>query len=143
MKPTGARVSTARLQPKLNRKDNAMPKITRRPPCHLMVCPNCASSDVAIDATAKWDVEAQEWELSSTQDTITCQACGSEGYEAEFSLSCRPTPTPRPTCALRFSIDLDPSAWRQAQTRADAGSNRRCIFPARFANSTCTGPVKW
>ena len=84
MKPTGARVSTARLQPKLNRKDNAMPKITRRPPCHLMVCPNCASSDVAIDATAKWDVEAQEWELSSTQDTITCQACGSEGYEAEF-----------------------------------------------------------
>lgn len=51
-------------------------------PYHV-TCPVCGSPDVAIDATAKWDFETQDWTLSGTFDDRTCQTCGYESHSFE------------------------------------------------------------
>jgi len=45
-----------------------------------VVCPQCASPNVSVDATARWDFEAQDWVLSSTFDDRTCDDCGCESH---------------------------------------------------------------
>jgi len=40
-----------------------------------IICPKCGSDDVVCDATARWSVENQCWELSGTFDDKTCQQC--------------------------------------------------------------------
>lgn len=43
------------------------------------VCDECGSEAVNCDAYATWNVETQEWELSSTFDKgSTCDDCGGE-----------------------------------------------------------------
>lgn len=44
-----------------------------------VVCPHCGSPSVACDATARWDYETQDWELSSVFDDRTCDDCGHHG----------------------------------------------------------------
>lgn len=46
-----------------------MPKIK-------IVCAQCGGENVLRDAYASWDVEAQEWVLSSIYDAFTCDDCG-------------------------------------------------------------------
>lgn len=45
------------------------------------VCNNCGSDDITCDATARWDVDTQNWELSGTFDSKTCGNCG---YEKDY-----------------------------------------------------------
>lgn len=41
-----------------------------------MVCADCGSDEVACDASARWSVETQQWELSGLFDNGGCDACG-------------------------------------------------------------------
>lgn len=49
------------------------PKIREKP-----VCACCGSDDVVLDATAAWDIDAQEWVLNSTFDDAYCNTCETE-----------------------------------------------------------------
>lgn len=40
-----------------------------------IVCDMCGSSDIVKDAWAAWDIDAQDWELSSVFDDNFCQNC--------------------------------------------------------------------
>lgn len=42
------------------------------------VCPDCGSTEVRLDAYAAWNTESQDWELSATFDSCTCEDCGEE-----------------------------------------------------------------
>lgn len=41
-------------------------------------CPNCGSTEICADGAARWDIETQDWVLSSTYDDMTCDDCGAE-----------------------------------------------------------------
>lgn len=49
----------------------------------IMVCEGCGSADVCIDAVARWDIATQDWALSGTHDTITCQVCEYESHSCD------------------------------------------------------------
>lgn len=55
-------------------------------------CPKCGSHELAIDAVAKWDIEAQAWLLEGVYDDITCQQCG---YESNMDFDYRDVPPDR------------------------------------------------
>lgn len=40
-----------------------------------MICRNCKSDQVSMDATAVWDVDKQDWVLSGIMDTAYCDIC--------------------------------------------------------------------
>lgn len=44
-------------------------------------CKDCGSLDIVRDAFADWDVEEQEWVLSSVYDYMCCRDCGEESIE--------------------------------------------------------------
>ena len=46
-----------------------------------IVCSNCGSDDITCDATTRWDVDTQQWELSGVFDSKTCGNCG---YEKDY-----------------------------------------------------------
>jgi hypothetical protein len=50
---------------------------TEPKPC-LPVCHECYSHDIAVDATATWDVEQQDWVLAGIQETTWCYVCEEE-----------------------------------------------------------------
>ena len=50
------------------------------------VCHRCGSSDVAIDAWAEWDVQAQDWVLRNTSTSEFCDHCYSETQLVEVEL---------------------------------------------------------
>jgi ribosomal protein S27E len=41
-------------------------------------CKECRSTQICRDAVARWSEPEQVWELSSTQDNVTCDDCGCE-----------------------------------------------------------------
>ena len=43
-----------------------------------VVCDRCGSDVVTRDACTRWNVDSQEWEISATYDTMTCQSCEHE-----------------------------------------------------------------
>lgn len=43
-------------------------------------CPECGSANVGADATATWNDETQDWEVSGVYDCTSCWDCG---YEAK------------------------------------------------------------
>jgi len=45
------------------------------------VCKACGSDEISCDATARWDIDIQNWELSGTFDSKTCDQCG---YEKDY-----------------------------------------------------------
>lgn len=45
------------------------------------VCRSCGSDDVTCDATARWDEDTQNWELSGVFDSKTCGQCS---YEKDY-----------------------------------------------------------
>ena len=42
------------------------------------VCRHCGSENVSVDATARWSVETQTWELAGLFDNSDCEDCGRE-----------------------------------------------------------------
>jgi hypothetical protein len=48
-----------------------MPKIK-------MVCPYCGGDDVGRDATVRWNIEKQDWELSGIFDDGFCDDCSTD-----------------------------------------------------------------
>ena len=47
------------------------------------VCKYCDSDDLVRDAVVRWDVDQQEWVLSTTFDDVTCCSCNAEGYDID------------------------------------------------------------
>jgi len=45
----------------------------------IKICPNCGSESVGHDAAARWNVEKQDYEISSIQDNAWCDECGYDG----------------------------------------------------------------
>lgn len=39
-------------------------------------CPHCDSENVLVDAFARWDDQAQSWELHDFYETAVCNDCG-------------------------------------------------------------------
>ena len=53
-----------------------------------MVCKTCGSEEVSKDATARWNVESQEWELSATYDKPNfCETCEGETSIDEIEIN--------------------------------------------------------
>lgn len=46
-----------------------------------IVCSKCGGENVLRDAYASWDVEAQEWLLSSVYDAFRCDDCGHDACD--------------------------------------------------------------
>ena len=46
-------------------------------------CPECGSTNIAMDAVARWDFDAQAWALSSLLEFVACDGCGNEEFEPE------------------------------------------------------------
>jgi len=42
------------------------------------ICEHCGNDNISRDATAEWDIETQEWVLSSVQDATYCEDCDCE-----------------------------------------------------------------
>ena len=46
-----------------------------------MVCSECGSENVVVDAYASWNFDTQEWEVASTHDKGSyCEDCDDEVY---------------------------------------------------------------
>lgn len=54
--------------------------------CLQIICPACGSENIVKDATATWNEERRQWELSDVQDHETCNDCGWEGDEAAIRI---------------------------------------------------------
>lgn len=48
-----------------------------------IICPICGSEDISKDASARWSVEDQRWELGGEQD---CETCGNCGHESDAGM---------------------------------------------------------
>ncbi|SCM79925.1 hypothetical protein KL86PLE_90711 [uncultured Pleomorphomonas sp.] len=46
-----------------------------------IVCSKCGGDTILRDAYAYWDVEAQEWALSSVYDAFLCSSCGHDACD--------------------------------------------------------------
>lgn len=44
----------------------------------IIYCAHCGSTNVSRDATAKWNVLGQYWELADVFDHADCEDCGGE-----------------------------------------------------------------
>ena len=51
---------------------------TKAKPVQFPYCNACGSAGVISDASARWCISAQEWDLSGVQDYECCDACGGE-----------------------------------------------------------------
>lgn len=52
-------------------------------------CEYCGSTNVLRDATAKWNLIAQTWELCTTLDHADCEDCGDETHLREAPIKGR------------------------------------------------------
>ena len=83
-----------------------MPKIE-------LLCPTCGAADMTRDACARWNAETGAWELSSTYDVMTCDACGNEHYEcAEIDLDTLPEEGSDEWLALANAAEKTPDDQR-------------------------------
>ncbi|ESQ75196.1 hypothetical protein ABAC402_11035 [Asticcacaulis sp. AC402] len=48
-----------------------------------IICADCGSDRILKDAYAEWDIETQEWVLSTTFDDNLCDACGGTTVQEE------------------------------------------------------------
>jgi type II secretory ATPase GspE/PulE/Tfp pilus assembly ATPase PilB-like protein len=58
------------------------------------VCKYCGSENVSVDATARWNVDAQAWELAGLFDNSDCDDCGGETTIVEALTMEREHPDP-------------------------------------------------
>lgn len=70
------------------------------------ICRDCGSTEIVRDASARWDVAAQDWTLSGVYDCTFCDECNGESDNlAEWIEAALPDTGPLVT--LRFR----PQAW--------------------------------
>jgi hypothetical protein len=50
------------------------------------ICVYCGSTDVSCDATVRWDIGTQQWEIAGVQDQEYCEDCGGETSLAKVEL---------------------------------------------------------
>lgn len=62
---------------------------TKKAPKIKMVCEDCGSENVMIDAWAVWDVDLQEWVLGPTFDHSHCDDCEGDAHIAEVPIKAR------------------------------------------------------
>lgn len=43
------------------------------------ICPACGSDEIRADSFAEWNIEEQQWQLSSTYDDCYCENCDRTG----------------------------------------------------------------
>lgn len=48
------------------------------------VCSHCGSDSLARDASARWDVDTQQWEVSGVYDCTFCDTCSAERVVGQF-----------------------------------------------------------
>lgn len=41
-------------------------------------CKYCGSDNVTVDAVARWNIAAQQWEIAGLLDNSDCNDCGGE-----------------------------------------------------------------
>lgn len=41
-------------------------------------CKHCGGTNVTMDCVARWNVDAQKWEMSAELDNTDCDDCGGE-----------------------------------------------------------------
>lgn len=51
---------------------------------YTLKCPECGSAECGVDAFAAWNDDTQEFELSSTYDSVTCLECEYESSNGKF-----------------------------------------------------------
>lgn len=76
-----------------------------------LICPYCHSHDIVIDACASWNTKAQEWQLSSTHDVMSCEKCGQEFREADEMAA----PEPEPDDSLATSEEINRAVSEYAE----------------------------
>jgi len=52
----------------------------------MMICEECGSSDVMLDAWAVWDAESDAWVLGQTFDAGHCAHCDGEARIVEIEI---------------------------------------------------------
>jgi len=52
----------------------------------IYICKRCGSDQITFDATAYWDVEKQDFVLTSTQDASWCGGCDGEASVDEVEV---------------------------------------------------------
>jgi len=65
------------------------------------VCAHCGSESIVRDAAVRWDVESQQWVVTSIFDCTTCDFCGAEGDDLANWV-----PAEQVTPPKQFEIDL-------------------------------------
>lgn len=71
------------------------------------VCKWCGSENVTHDALARWDMAAQEWEISSTLDNADCDRCGGECDIEDVPANYDPWAFARPVHRIVVREDCD------------------------------------
>lgn len=51
-----------------------------------LVCNTCGGDDITFDASARWNVETQEYEMTGLYDNKDCQDCGGECHTEAVEL---------------------------------------------------------
>lgn len=70
-------MSNSQTEPVLGSSSETSPGNQKKTKVKL-VCRSCGSDDIVSDAYARWDVQTQEWDLSSVLDNKICESCGYE-----------------------------------------------------------------
>lgn len=83
LEAVGAPVDTYEEEPEVAEETVPPPQPGRKAKRVALVCPYCGSAAIAADASAHWCVDTQEWELSASYDSKTCDDCGEEFDSAE------------------------------------------------------------
>lgn len=90
----------------------AEPKAPSEPePTYDYICDNCGSNDCGHDASAKWDVTCQVFDLCTTYDNTFCDACGLDDPGIH-------------------RIQIDPAPKARELVQLDAFNVAICYFPA-------------
>lgn len=63
-----------------------------------IVCRTCGSDDILSDAWARWNVETQQWELSSALDNEECCCCEGETHTIDVPIDTPNAHEPHKDC---------------------------------------------
>lgn len=69
------------IEPDISKWDHSGPQPI------VPTCSNCGSPSVTRDATVRWDIKSQKWELSGIFDNSDCDICGQMRLDETFILS--------------------------------------------------------
>ncbi|WP_186402124.1 hypothetical protein [Sphingopyxis sp. P1IMeth2] len=72
------------------------------------VCTQCGSDQLVRDASARWDMDAQDWTMSGLYDCTTCNICGGESDDlARWVPADHVVPLDRYTRDLAAALDAE------------------------------------